>query len=65
MSNYAIINNKTNVIDNVIVWDGISTYTPPDGYTIVEIPPQNENSPTPGVGWQYIDGTFVDTHATE
>jgi hypothetical protein len=60
MSNYAMVNNETNRVDNVIAWDGISEYTPPEGYTLIEIPPPNETEPTPGEGWFYINGTFVE-----
>jgi hypothetical protein len=65
MSNYAMVNNQTNKVDNVIVWDGISPYTSPDGYSMVEIPDPIENEPTPGAGWLYINGVFIDTCATE
>lgn len=57
MSNYAMVNNETNRVDNVIVWDGVTPYAPPEGYTLVEIP---ETEPTPGIGWFYIDGAFVE-----
>ena len=60
MSNYAMVNNQTNVIDTVIVWDGITPYTPPDGYTLVEIPAPSETEPTPGAGWSYVNGVFVE-----
>jgi hypothetical protein len=55
-----MVNNETNRVDNVIVWDGVSDYAPPEGYTLAEIPPPSETSPTPGEGWFYIDGAFVE-----
>jgi hypothetical protein len=61
MSNYAMVNNETNRVDNVIVWDGVSEYAPPEGYTLVEIPPRSETEPTPGIGWFYINSAFVET----
>jgi hypothetical protein len=58
MSNYAMVNNQTNIVDTVIVWDGVTPYTPPEGYTLVELPAPNETEPTPGAGWSYVDGVF-------
>jgi hypothetical protein len=60
MSNYAMVNNQTNRVDNVIVWDGVTLYTPAEGYTLVEIPAPNETEPTPGEGWLCIDGVFTE-----
>jgi hypothetical protein len=64
MSNYAMVNNQTNRVDNVIVWDGVAPYTPAEGYTLVEIPAPTETEPTPGEGWFYIDGAFVEIVAS-
>ena len=61
MNNYAVVNSQTNRVDNVIVWDGISEYMPAEGYILVEIPEPNETEPTPGVGWFYVNGAFVET----
>jgi len=60
MSDYAMVNNETNRVDNVIVWDGVSDYAAPEGYTLVQIPEPNETDPTPGEGWFYTDGAFVE-----
>jgi hypothetical protein len=60
MSNYAMVNNETNRVDNVIVWDGVAEYLPPSGYTLVEVPAPSETEPTPGEGWFYIDDEFVE-----
>jgi len=65
MSNYAMLNNETSRVDNVIVWDGVSEYTPPEGYTLVEIPAPSETEPTPGEGWSYVDGAFVEAITPE
>ena len=64
MSNYAMVNNQTNVIDTVIVWDGITPYDSLEGYTLVRIPEPNETEPTPGAGWSYVDGAFVEVVAS-
>ena len=49
MENYAIIDAATNICINVIVWDGVSPYTPPDGTFLV---PAGDG----GIGWIW-DGT--------
>lgn len=61
MSDYAMVNNETSRVDNVIIWNGVAEYTPPEGYTLVQIPEPNETEPTPCEGWFYIDGVFVET----
>jgi hypothetical protein len=58
MKNYALINKGTNTVDNVIVWDGISSYNVPDYLVAVEI-----TEPNVGVGWKYENGVWIDTHA--
>ena len=52
MKTYAhILDGK---VVNVSIWDGESEWTPDE--EIVEIP---EETPA-GIGWDYIDGQFVD-----
>ena len=34
---YAIINELTLICENVILWDGVSLWTPPEGTFVVEI----------------------------
>jgi len=45
IQNYFLIDSK-NVVDNVIVWDGGSDWTPPAGYTMLV------KSTTPAMIWQ-------------
>lgn len=52
--NYAIIDNAGLVI-NVVVFNGIDAWTPPEGTTSVEIPSGTNAS----IGWSYVDGAFV------
>ena len=58
MSNrYAVINKETNVLTNIIVWDGANTNIIPNTEEWVIIP---ENiDPTPTMGWTYINNEFV------
>jgi hypothetical protein len=51
---YAVIRSNLNIVENVIVWDGATPWTPPsECYTI---PVGNSGA---GIGWSYIDGRFV------
>lgn len=45
---YAIIRN--NIVENIIVWDGVSPYTPPEGTILVQ-------TDTAGIGWTYDSAT--------
>lgn len=49
---YAIINNK--IVENVIVWDGVSEWTPPENCEIVPLQPEV------GIGWKYENGQFIE-----
>lgn len=52
MSNkYAVIVNS--VVVNILLWDGESEWTPPEGFAV----------PAPdyvGINWRYEDGNFID-----
>ena len=50
---YAIIDNGT--VENLILWDGVTEYTPPQNTTLVNI----DNIPCE-IGWiQQPDGSFA------
>ena len=49
MGTYAVV--KSGVIVNVIVWDGVSEWSPPEGTTIVK-------TDTAGIGWLWDGETF-------
>ena len=52
---YAIVDDATKVVQNVIVWDGVTPYTPPAGTTLVNV----DGIPC-GPGWiQQTDGSFI------
>ena len=52
---YAIVDNATKVVQNVIIWDGVTPFTPPDGTTLV-----NVDGILCGTGWiQQPDGSFL------
>ena len=52
---YAIIENG--IVQNVVEWDGISQWVPPDGTTLVLIP----DGVHTGIGATYSDGQFGPT----
>jgi hypothetical protein len=57
LKTYAHIVDGTVV--NVSVWDGVTPYQPAE--ELVEIP----EGTTAGIGWDYIDGEFVDNRPVE
>lgn len=61
--NYALVNNETNVVENVTVWDGTeeSGWSPPEGFSAIEIP----DGLSVGAGWSYVDGVFIPPDAPE
>jgi hypothetical protein len=52
---YAVVDEATKVVVNMIVWDGVTPYNPPQGTTLVNV------TDTPcGMGWiEQPDGTFA------
>jgi hypothetical protein len=55
MKKYAIIDKTTGFVDNVILWDGIVDWEPPEGYQAMHI--ENEAI---GPNWTYLNGTFTE-----
>lgn len=52
---YAIVDDASKVVLNIIIWDGVTPYTPPAGTTLVDI----EGIPC-DIGWiQQEDGSFA------
>lgn len=37
MSQWALVRDADNVIDNIIQWDGIAVYAPPPGTRLVQV----------------------------
>ena len=59
IQNYLMINEATNVVDNVCLWDGnVDTWTPPSGYLMLI------QATTPAMVWAY-DDTAKDFVLTE
>lgn len=55
INNYALVDTATNIITNVIVWDGKPPWYPPDGFIAVLIPQDQGVC----IGWSYVDGEFI------
>jgi hypothetical protein len=52
--NYCMVNEATNLCDNVVVWDGNpDTWTPPAGYLMLV------QANTPAKNWVWIDNAWV------
>lgn len=51
---YLFINSETSVVENIIIWDGITEWEPPAGY-YVELAGESGA----GIGWtKNADGSF-------
>jgi hypothetical protein len=52
--NYAVIDENTNIVVNVALWDGKSLWSPPKGTFAIQ-------SDASGIGWFYnpSDGSFT------
>lgn len=55
MQRYALIDENGNV-DNIVMWDGSTSWTLPTGYTAVATDKAN-------IGWTYTNGNFVEPPA--
>ena len=52
---YAIVDDLTKVVLNIILWDSVTPYTPPQGTSLV-----NVTDVLCDIGWiQQPDGTFA------
>jgi len=54
MNTYAII-DATNTVINVVAWDGLPPWTPPQDCIAVVIP----DGSNAGIGWTYANGEFI------
>lgn len=53
---WAIVDTQTNLIVNMITWDGVSQWSPPENCIAVE---HTEAMDVASIGWSYIDGQFI------
>ncbi|NBR24582.1 MAG: hypothetical protein EBU08_12595 [Micrococcales bacterium] len=59
MSTYAVVSDQ-NKVENVVVWDGESDWTPPPNCSLLEI----AEDLCVGIGWTYQDGQFSPSEST-
>ena len=52
MSTYALVNQSTGMVENMVVWDGGDEWAAPDGFEAIA----NESA---SVGWSYAEGIFT------
>jgi len=62
MKNYAWINTETNLVENVISYDGVTPLILPEGIILVEYPEEGIAGSWSmlGPGWSYINNQFVE-----
>lgn len=53
MKKYAVI-DPNGVVNNMILWDEVSQWAPPEGHSIVKA-----EEVLCDIGWKYENGTFV------
>lgn len=62
------------IVINVSIWDGVTVVPRPDNVTIVPLPYVDKTDEdtgetvrryTGGIGWDYVDGQFVDNRPVE
>jgi hypothetical protein len=58
----AYVNKITYLVENMVVWDGVSPLIAPDGFEYVETPSESVQGDWSllGIGWTYINGEFIE-----
>lgn len=74
LTDYAVVDDATSLVVNVVVWDGVQPFDPGEGVTLVPLPfveeVDEESGETVrrysgGIGWTFRDGEFVDERPQE
>ena len=69
LTDYAVVDDATSLVVNVVVWDGVQPYEPGEGLTLVPLSFEEDEGGvrryTGGIGWTYRDGQFVDERPVE
>ena len=69
LTDYAVVDDATSLVVNVIVWDGVQPYDPGEGVTLVPLTFEEDEDGvrryTGGIGWTLRDGVFVDERPVE
>ena len=56
MRTWALINQQTNIVENIIKWDGETAWQPPDGFLCIECFGNAD------IGDTYENGSFIKTY---
>lgn len=59
MPNYAVVDSN-DVVQNIIVWDEVSQWQPPEGHSLVKADDVACN-----IGWKHNNGVFSDPNPPE
>lgn len=54
MYRYAVVNAEA-IVENIVVWDGASAWSPPEGRSLVKV-----DNLVCNIGWKHENGTFTD-----
>jgi len=46
---------KNEIIENIVVWDGVAPWTPPEGCEVIAY----EGEPAAHMGWGWVNGQVV------
>ena len=69
LTDFAVVDDATSVVVNVVVWDGVQTFDPGEGVTLVPLTYTEDEAGvrryTGGIGWTFRDGEFVDERPVE
>lgn len=58
MNTYAVIRIEDNIVDNVVIWDGVTEWQPPANHVLQQL----DDHLSGGIGWQWdpINQIFID-----
>jgi hypothetical protein len=51
---YAVIDSQTNICENIVLWDGVTEWTPPEGCYIKDV-----TGIYAGIGWSFVNGEWI------
>lgn len=55
VSRYAVVNTYSGMVENVVMWDGQTPYSPGEGFTVIELADDSRVQ----AGYHYVDGEFI------
>lgn len=52
MGRYVLVDTGTNTVTDSLMWDGVTEWTPPSGFTVIQSDEATD-------GWSYVKGEFI------